>query len=118
MNEEDEDDSSGKFKAWLIAMSLLAGLVAYDLLAEPDVTAFSSFGVKRFLIAAGIALGYPIAGAVAVKLCALMRHMAYPKDNGELTVEGKLLAGAFWPLALLISFVYYSFLAIIHRLFK
>jgi hypothetical protein len=99
-------------KVLMIAMSLTAGVCLLSVLKEQP-----SFLLGRALSLAG-AFAYPIAGAVVVKLMAVLRSWAWGHEEPpQWSRTGRLFLGAVWPFTLVAATIIYIFLGIIDRIF-
>lgn len=74
-------------------------------------------GAPAVLIGLGLALLYTVAAAWVVRICEVLRAVAFPEDREEWDGEIRAFLGAFWPLSLSFWIIMAIFFGIINRLF-
>jgi hypothetical protein len=102
-----------EYKVLLGAISVLAGLAAFYILAV------SSYGIfKGIIFGLLVSLLYPICAALTVKIIYRIFIFALVWDkNYTWSIEYQVLTGAFWPITLPVSLVMGVYSLIINRLF-
>ncbi len=114
-------DSDGK-RGLLVFVSMAIAVAAYGVMAPAfdykDIASnYSSFDIQRFLWSALIGISYPVVGAIVVKLCALLRKVAYLGEVEPWSKDTVIWLALAWPITMLISMFVYPCLFFVNLLF-
>lgn len=107
-------------KATMVILSLLVGIGVFSILLGKDHRGeanFENFTFTKLGISICIMFAYPLVGAVAIRLCELLRMWGTKGAHYKWNDEERLFYGAFWPVTTTVSLVIYPFLGIMHRLY-
>ena len=121
-NTSTLQDNSDGVRVLLVLVSVVVAVLAYGALAtthdfENIAVNYSSFEIGRLVWSALIGIAYPIVGAIVVKLCALLRQVAYLGKVNSLSKDKIIWLALVWPITILFSLFVYPCLFFINLLF-
>lgn len=96
----------------LLACSVMAGLLVRNSLRHNGATDLVSLAG-----ALAACLLYPCVGALVVLLCEELQGWAYMGERKVWGRRWRIVAGAVWPVTLLICLIKYIFLGIVNRFY-